>query len=138
MGAITVAPVARQAGLTLIPVGTEKWCFGSVQFTAADQYTAGGIDLRTSIRKQFGVNEVFAIVFLGQSCDAGMGGNGCAANPRYDFTSGMMKLYGIGRNTNSTNGPKSETEVTGTSINNLLIPFWAICRGEGRTSDQNS
>jgi hypothetical protein len=124
--------------LNKIRAGDAIWCFGQIVFAIADSYVANGPDIRQTIRRRFGVTEVLAVIMNGFSSDAGLGGNGAAAIGRYDSQNGTLKLYGIGRKTNSTAGPQSETEITGTSINNLAIQFLAICRGEGRSDDQKA
>lgn len=139
--------VTTQNTVFKIPVGGVYWCFGTVTFAGADTYVVGGFDIQQQIRKLFGVSDILFWACNGPSGD-GAGaqtniGSGMLARwTGYPQTSssatGKIVIYSIGRKNNSTNNASEVELAAGDSVNACVFNFWAICSGEGRSSDQNT
>lgn len=114
-----------------IEAGRYWECMGYLTWGTSDTYATGGFDVRADIKKMFGTGQVIAMDFPnGLSDGAGATTIQTAeATARYDYTTGKIKLYVIGRVSGTPGSACAPgTEVSnGASLNAGRLDFVALC-----------
>ncbi|MBM3274116.1 MAG: hypothetical protein FJZ00_03115 [Candidatus Sericytochromatia bacterium] len=112
------------------------WCYGYFTFGGSDTYATGGFDVTALIKARFGVSRVEALFFGNGISDSGSGGTHIGtgeAAARYEYSTGKVKLYLLGRlgapgGTGTTTAQASEVEAANNAqVDAGRLDFWAIC-----------